>query len=55
LGVATLSDYEERPAVAGGMPVPLAVWHSWNGGDFDVYGRFLYWQVYLPLALWNLE
>jgi hypothetical protein len=55
LEVATLSDYEERPAVAGGMPVPLAVWHSWNGGDFDVYGRFLYWQVYLPLALWNLE
>jgi hypothetical protein len=41
--------------VAGGMPVPLAVWHSWNGSDFDVYGRFLYRRVYLPLTLRNFE
>ncbi|MFL7790577.1 MAG: hypothetical protein AB8I69_00430, partial [Anaerolineae bacterium] len=55
LEVATSSDYEERPAVAGGMPVPLAVWHSWNGNDFDVFGRFLYRQVYLPLTLRGFE
>jgi len=55
LGVTTLSDYEEEPAVAGGVPVPFAVWHTWNGGDWDVYGRFLYWQAYLPLALRNFE
>jgi hypothetical protein len=43
--------YSLEPAVAGGVPVPFAVWHTWNGGDLDVHGRFLYWRVHLPLVL----
>jgi hypothetical protein len=51
--VTALPDYEVGPAVAGGVPVPFAVWYTWNGGDYDVYGRFLYRQMYLPLVLRN--
>jgi hypothetical protein len=51
MDVATEPEYEEQPAVAAGVPVPFAVWHTWNGGDYDVHGRFLYWQVHLPLVL----
>jgi hypothetical protein len=40
-----------QPPAAAGVPVPFAVWHTWNGSDSDVYGRFQYRQVYLPLVL----
>ena len=38
------------PAVAGGSPAPLAVWQV-SGSDMDVYGRFLYQPIYLPLVM----
>jgi hypothetical protein len=45
------SDDQMEAAVAGGSPTPLAVWQSSNGSDWDIYGRFLLYCVYLPLVL----
>jgi len=53
--ITALSNYEEEAVVAGGVPVPIAVWHAGNGADMDVYGRFLYRQTYLPLTLRGME
>jgi len=44
--------HENYAAVAGGSPVTLAVWEQW-GTDYDVYGRFLGYAVYLPVVMRN--
>jgi hypothetical protein len=51
--VQTGGSYRGNPVVAGGVPAPLAVWQVWNGSDNDVYARFLFRRVYLPLILRN--
>jgi hypothetical protein len=47
---------ETMPAVAGGSPSALAVWHESEpppapNQDLNVFGRFLGYRVYLPLTL----
>jgi hypothetical protein len=43
---------EAMPAVAGGSPAALVVWHeAAPGQDLNVFGRFLGYRVYLPLTL----
>jgi hypothetical protein len=43
---------EAMPAVAGGSPSVLVVWHeAAQGQDPNVFGRLLGYRVYLPLTL----
>jgi hypothetical protein len=43
---------ESMPAVAGGAPTALVVWQqSPNITDYDIYGRFLGYAIYVPLVL----
>ncbi|MGD2206903.1 MAG: hypothetical protein PVH17_09000 [Anaerolineae bacterium] len=52
-GVDLGSSEDRVPVVASGSSAPLAVWQTWNGSDWDVYGRFLYRRVYLPVVVRN--
>jgi hypothetical protein len=50
--VLPLGHDEAMPAVAGGSPTALVVWHeAAPGQDLNVFGRFLGYRVYLPLSL----
>jgi len=45
---------EAIPAVVGGSPLALAVWHERAGtADWDVFGRFLGYRTFLPISLRN--
>jgi len=44
--------YGTMPAVAGGSPSALVVWHEGvSSADLDVFGRLLGYRLYLPLTL----
>lgn len=51
-GATTNATHEQFPTIAGGSPSALAVWEQY-GADYDVYGRFLGYVVYLPLVIRN--
>ena len=51
-GIVIIGSNERAPAVAGGAPIALVVWHeAFLTGDRNVYGRFLGYRAHLPLVL----
>ena len=40
-----------EPAIVNDPPVPLVIWTQSISGEYDVYGRFLFTRIYIPLVL----
>lgn len=51
LDVYTGPGNHRDPALVNDPPVPLVIWTQSISGEYDVYGRFLFTSIYIPLVL----